>query len=68
MLLKYFTCLMKSNDSKSKFKRENTPYPRQSVIDVDKGTIEQNEIKIDDNNVDYEYISNSSILHCYKKQ
>ena len=49
-----------------KLKRQNTPYPtRQSIIDLDEGTIE---IKSNFDNVDYEYLPNSSILHGYKKE
>ena len=66
MLLKYFNCFIKTNDSKPKLKRENTPYPtRQSVIDLDEGTIE---ITIFFENVDYEYLPNSGVLHIYKKE
>ena len=65
MLLKYFSCFIKTNDTKPKLKRENTPYPKQSVIDVDDGTIE---IISKFDNVDYEYLPNSSVLHVYKKE
>ena len=65
MLLKYFKCFIKTNDTKKKLRRENTPYPTQSVIDVDKGTIE---IISNFENVDYEYLPNSAVLHIYKKE
>ena len=66
MLLKYFSCFIKTNDTKPKLKRENTPHPhRQSIIDLDEGTIE---IISKFENVDYEYLPNSSVLHIYKKE
>ena len=65
MFLKYFQCFTKTNDTKQKLRRENTPYPKQSVIDVDKGTIE---IISNFENVDYEYLPNSAVLHGYKKE
>jgi hypothetical protein len=65
MLLKYFKCFIKTNGSKPKLRRENTPYPTQSVIDVDEGTID---IISNFDNVDYEYLPNSSVLHIYKKE
>ena len=41
MLLRFFKCFIKTNDTKPKLKRENTPYhTKQSVIDVDEGSIE----------------------------
>ena len=65
MLLKYFSCFIKTNDSKPKFRRENTPYPtKQSIIDIDEGTIE---ITSNYENVDYEYLPNSAVLHIKKK-
>ena len=65
MLLRFFKCFIK-NDKKPKLKRENTPYPtKQSFIDVDEGTIE---IISKFDNVDYEYLPNSSVLHIYKKE
>ena len=64
LLLRIFSCFIK-NDTKPKFKRENTPYPKQSVIDVDDGTID---IISNFDNVDYEYLPNSSVLHIYKKE
>ena len=65
MLLRFFKCFIKNN-TKPKFKRENTPYPtKQSFIDVDEGTIE---IISKFDNVDYEYLPNSSVLHVYKKE
>ena len=66
MLLRIFSCFIKTNDTKPKLKRENTPYPtKQSFIDVDEGTIE---IISKFDNVDYEYLPNSSVLHVYKKE
>ena len=65
MFLKYFQCFVKTNDTKPNLRRENTPYPtNQSVIDVDKGTIE---IISNYDEVVYEYLPNSSVLHGYKK-
>ena len=66
MLLRYFKCFIKTNDKKPKLRREDTPHPtKQSVIDVDKGSIE---IISKFDNVDYEYLSNSAVLHIYKKE
>ena len=65
MLLKYFKCFIKTNGSKPNLRRENTPYPKQSVIDVDDGTIE---IISNFDNVEYEYLPNSAVLHGYKKE
>ena len=65
MLLKYFKCFIKTNGSKPNLRRENTPYPKQSVIDVDEGTIE---IITKFDNIEYEYLPNSSVLHGYKKE
>ena len=64
MLLRLFKCFIK-NDKKPKLKRENTPYPKQSFIDVDEGTIE---IISKFDNVGYEYLPNSAVLHVYKKE
>ena len=64
MLLRLFKCFIK-NDKKPKLKRENTPYPKQSFIDVDDGTIE---IISKFDNVGYEYLPNSAVLHVYKKE
>ena len=68
MLLKYFKCFIKPNDSKPKLKRETTPFPKQTFIDVDKWTIEQKEMKSKFENVDYEYLPNSSVLHIFQKE
>ena len=69
MLLKYFLCFIKTNDSKQKLKRQNTPHPiKQSIIDLDEFTIDQVEIKSKFENVDYEYLTNSGVLHIYKKE
>ena len=66
MLLKYFKCFIKTNGSKPKLRRENTPHhTKQSVIDVDEGTIE---VKSNYDEVVYEYLPNSSVLHIYKKE
>ena len=67
MLFNFFKCFIKSDNSRQKLKRENTPYPRMSVIDVDERTIDQVEIKSNYKKVDYEYLPYSSILHIYKK-
>ena len=65
MLLRFFSCFIKT-DTKPKFKRENTPHPtKQSVIDIDEGTIE---IKSNYDDVVYEYLPNSAVLHVYKKK
>jgi len=64
LLLRIFSCFIKTNDTKPKLRRENTPYPKQSFIDVDEGTIE---IISKFDNVDYEYLPNSAVLHVYKK-
>jgi len=65
MLLRFFSCFIKTNNTKPKLKRENTPYPKQSFIDVDDGTIE---IKSNYDDVVYEYLPNSAVLHGYKKK
>ena len=64
MLLRFFSCFIKTNNTKTKLRRENTPYPKQSFIDVDDGTID---IISKFDNVEYEYLPNSSVLHIYKK-
>ena len=64
MLLRLFSCFIKTN-TKPKLRRENTPYPKQSVINLDEETIE---IKSNYDEVVYEYLPNSSILHVYKKK
>ena len=58
MLTYYFSCY-KNSKQKPKLKRENTPYPKQSVIDIDNGS------KFD--NIEHEYLPSTSILHVYKK-
>ena len=65
LLLRFFKCFIKNSDTKPKLKRENTPHPTQSVIDVDERTIEIIS-KFDD--VGYEYLPNSAVLHGYKKE
>ena len=65
MLLNFFKCFIKTNNTKPKLRRENTPYPKQSVINLDEGTIE---IKSNYDDVVYEYLPNSAVLHCYKKK
>ena len=66
MLLRFFSCFIKTNNTKPKLRRENTPYPtKQSVIDVDEGTIE---IKSNYDEVVYEYLPNSAVLNSYKKK
>ena len=64
LLLRIFKCFIKNN-KKPKLKRANTPYPKQSFIDVDDGTIE---IISKFDNVGYEYLPNSAVLHVYKKE
>ena len=64
LLLRIFKCFIKNN-KKPKLKRENTPHPKQSFIDVDDGTIE---IISKFDNVGYEYLPNSAVLHVYKKE
>ena len=64
LLLRFLKCFIKNN-TKPKFKRENTPHPKQSFIDVDDGTIE---IISKFDNVGYEYLPNSAVLHIYKKE
>ena len=66
MLLKYFNSFIKTNDSKPKLKRKKTPFPKQTFIDIDEGTIDQ--VEIINNNVVYEYLPKSSICHDYKKE
>jgi hypothetical protein len=61
-MLKYFSCY--SNKTKPKMVRQNTPYPRQSIIDIDNGTIE---IKSKHDSIKYEYLPYSAVLHAYKK-
>ena len=65
MLLRFFSCFIKTNNTKPKLRRENTPYPKQSFIDVDEETIE---IKSNYDDVVYEYLPNSAVLHGYKKK
>ena len=65
MLLNFFKCFIKTNNTKPKLRRENTPYPKQSFIDLDEGTIE---IKSKYDDVVYEYLPNSAVLHVYKKK
>ena len=61
-MLKYFSCF---SYRKPKMVRRDTGFPKkQSVIDIDNGTIEI-ESKYD--NVKYEYIAHTGILHGYKK-
>ena len=63
-MITYFFCNKKQNPKqKPNLRRENTPYPKQSVIDLDEGTIDQTEIKFD--NIEQEYIPGIGILHIY---
>ena len=64
MLIRFFKCFIK-NDTKPNFRRENTPHPKQSFIDVDEGSIE---IISNFDNVEYEYLTNSAVLRGYKKE
>ena len=61
-MYKYFNCF---SYRKPKMIRRDTGYPRQSVIDIDNGTIE---IKSKYDNVIYEYIAYTGILHAYKNK
>ena len=64
-MFKCFLCFVKKNEKKTKLRRQDTPHhPRQSIIDIDNGTIE---IKSNYANVEYEYLSNSAVLHIFKK-
>jgi len=58
----------KSKPKNPKLKRENTPYPKQSIIDLDEGTIDQIEITSKFDEVVYEYLPGTGILHGYKKE
>ena len=63
-MLKYFSCFSCYN-TKPKMIRQDTGYPKkQSVIDLDDGTINI-ESKYD--SVVYEYLPYSAVLHAYKK-
>lgn len=62
-MLTYFFC---NKTKKPILARMNTPYPKkQSVIDVDSGTIDQVEIKFEN---EQEILPNTGILHIYKKK
>jgi len=63
-MLTYYFCYKKSKQKPNKLKRENTPYPKQSVIDIDNGSIDQVTSKFD--NIEYEYLNSAGILHVYK--
>ena len=66
MFLNFFKCFIKTNEKKPKLRRENTPHhTKQSIIDVDEGSIE---IISNFDEVVYEYLPNSSVLHIYKKE
>ena len=64
MISKYLICV---KSEKPKMKRQNTPYPKQSIINLENGTIEQKQIKSSNSDVGYEYLPNSGILHIFKK-
>ena len=62
MIKKYLICF---KSEKAKLKRQDTPHIKQSVINLEKGTIEQ--IKSSNDEVGYEYLPNSAILRMFKK-
>lgn len=65
-MFKFFLCFVKKNEKKTNLKRQNTPHhPRQSIIDLDNETIER--VKSNYTNVEYEYLTNSAVLHIFKK-
>ena len=71
MLTYYFSCYKKPKQKpklKPKLKRENTPYPKQSVIDIDNGSIDQIEITSNFDNIEHEYLHGTGILHVYKQK
>ena len=47
--------------------RQNTLYLKQTIIDVDDGTIDEIEIKLDASEIISEHLPNSAVLHVYKK-
>ena len=64
-MLTYLFCSKKTK-KKPILARMNTPYPKkQSVIDVDSGTIDQVEIKFE--NVEQEILPGTGVLHIFKK-
>ena len=63
-MITYFFCSKKNNDTKKKLRRENTPYPKQSFIDIDSGTIDQVEIKFEN---EQEILPGTGVLHIFKK-
>ena len=64
-MITYFLCYNKTKPKqKPNLRRENTPYPKQTVIDLDDMTIDKTEIKFD--NVEQEYLPGTGILHVYK--
>ena len=67
-MLTYYFCYKKSKQKPNKLKRENTPYPKQSVIDIDNGSIDQIEITSNFDNIEHEYLPSTGILHVYKKK
>jgi hypothetical protein len=62
MLFVYLFC---SKKQKPKLRRENTPYPKQTIIDLDEETIE---ITSKFNEVVYEYLPGTGVLRGYKKE
>jgi len=67
-MLTYYFCYKKSKQKPNKLKREKTPYPKQSVIDIDNGSIDQIEITSNFDNIEHEYLPSTGILHVYKKK
>ena len=65
MLTYYFSCYKKPKQ-KPKLNRENTPYPKQSVIDIDNGSIDQIQVTSKFDNIEHEYMPGTGILHVYK--
>ena len=65
-MISYFLKQFKKSE-KPKIKRQNTPHPKQSIINLENGTIEQKQIKSSNNDVKYEYLPNTGILHMFKK-
>ena len=64
-MITYFLCYNKTKPKqKPNLRRENTPYPKQSVIDLDDRTIDQVDIT---SNIEQEYLPGTGILHVYKK-
>ena len=65
-MISYFLKQFKKSE-KTKMKHQNTPHPKQSIINLENGTIEQKPLKSNNNDIEYEYLPNSAILHIFKK-